>query len=195
MFNLAATRPDLLTGIDPATGKPAPYGSVGVDINCAVIGFTDKAPTANLADPVTRLAVPAPLGAVKETAGPPSGPPSHPNPNERNSRETLADHHRRPRCSGYPRRRYRPRHVRGEPVGRCRSNGLHRQFVAGPHPRRRQGPHAVPVREGHPWPQRLLRHLRNVLAAAAHARQAVRAAAGPRRRCSARSAGRTARHR
>jgi hypothetical protein len=35
-----------------ATGKPAPYGSVGVDINCAVIGFTAKAPTANLAAPV-----------------------------------------------------------------------------------------------------------------------------------------------
>ena len=52
VFNLAATRPDLLTGVDPATGKPAPYGSVGVDINCAVIGFTAKAPTANLADPV-----------------------------------------------------------------------------------------------------------------------------------------------
>lgn len=52
VFNLAATRPDLLTGIDPATGKPAPYGSVGVDINCAVIGFTDKAPTTNLAQPV-----------------------------------------------------------------------------------------------------------------------------------------------
>jgi len=52
VFNLAATRPDLLTGIDPATGQPAPYGSVGVDINCAVIGWTDKAPTANLADPV-----------------------------------------------------------------------------------------------------------------------------------------------
>src|SRR5574338_618951 len=52
VFNLAATRPDLLTGIDPATGKPAPYGSVGVDINCAVIGFLAKAPTANLADPV-----------------------------------------------------------------------------------------------------------------------------------------------
>ena len=52
VFNLAATRPDLLTGIDPATGKPAPYGSVGVDINCAVIGFTDKPPTANLADPI-----------------------------------------------------------------------------------------------------------------------------------------------
>src|SRR5207302_9305138 len=28
-FNLAATRPDLLTGIDPATGKPAPYGAAG----------------------------------------------------------------------------------------------------------------------------------------------------------------------
>jgi len=52
VFNLAATRPDLLTGVDPATGMPAPYGSVGVDINCAVIGFTDKAPTTNLADPV-----------------------------------------------------------------------------------------------------------------------------------------------
>jgi hypothetical protein len=52
VFNLAATRPDLLTGVDPATGKPAPYGSVGVDINCAVIGFTAKAPTANLAQPV-----------------------------------------------------------------------------------------------------------------------------------------------
>ena len=52
VFNLAATRPDLLTGVNPATGEPAPYGSVGVDINCAVIGFTAKAPTANLADPV-----------------------------------------------------------------------------------------------------------------------------------------------
>jgi hypothetical protein len=51
VFNLAATRPDLLTGIDPGTGKPAPYGSVGVDINCAVIGFIEKAPTANLAEP------------------------------------------------------------------------------------------------------------------------------------------------
>jgi hypothetical protein len=52
VFNLAATRPDLLTGIDPATGTPAPYGSVGVDINCAVLGFTNQPPTANLADPV-----------------------------------------------------------------------------------------------------------------------------------------------
>jgi hypothetical protein len=52
VFNLAATRPDLLTGVNPDTGEPAPYGSVGVDINCAVIGFTRKPPTANLVDPV-----------------------------------------------------------------------------------------------------------------------------------------------
>jgi hypothetical protein len=51
VFNLAATRPDLLTGVNPATGQPEPYGSVGVDINCAVIGFTNTAPTANLAPP------------------------------------------------------------------------------------------------------------------------------------------------
>ncbi len=47
VFNLAATRPDLLTG-----PGGAPYGAAGVDINCAVIGFTDEAPTANLATPV-----------------------------------------------------------------------------------------------------------------------------------------------
>ncbi|HEY2312339.1 MAG TPA: hypothetical protein VGH96_01895 [Streptosporangiaceae bacterium] len=52
VFNLAATRPDLLTGVNPATGQPEPYGSAGVDINCAVIGFSAKAPTANLAAPV-----------------------------------------------------------------------------------------------------------------------------------------------
>jgi hypothetical protein len=52
VFNLAASRPDLITGINPATGQPAPYGATGVDINCAVIGFTDKAPTANLATPL-----------------------------------------------------------------------------------------------------------------------------------------------
>ncbi len=52
VFNLAATRPDLLTGINPATGQPAPYGSAGVDIDCAVIGFIHQAPTANLAPPV-----------------------------------------------------------------------------------------------------------------------------------------------
>jgi hypothetical protein len=51
VFNLAATRPDLLTGVNPATGQPAPYGSAGVDIDCAVIGFIDQAPTANLAAP------------------------------------------------------------------------------------------------------------------------------------------------
>ena len=51
VFNLAATRPDLLTGVNPATGQPAPYGSAGVDIDCAVIGFIHQAPTANLAAP------------------------------------------------------------------------------------------------------------------------------------------------
>jgi hypothetical protein len=49
VLNLAATRPDLLTGVNPATGQPAPYGADGVNINCAVIGFTAQAPTANLA--------------------------------------------------------------------------------------------------------------------------------------------------
>ncbi len=47
VFNLAATRPDLITG-----PGGAPYGSVGIDINCAVIGFTNLAPTANLVAPV-----------------------------------------------------------------------------------------------------------------------------------------------
>jgi hypothetical protein len=52
VFNLAAQRPDLLTGFDPATGQPQPYGSDGVDINCAVLGWSgDKPPTANLAPP------------------------------------------------------------------------------------------------------------------------------------------------
>src|SRR2546427_5317262 len=46
VFNLAATRPDLLTG-----PGGAPYGTVGIDINCAVIGFTDEAPTTNLVTP------------------------------------------------------------------------------------------------------------------------------------------------
>jgi hypothetical protein len=58
VFNLAATRPDLLTGVNPATGEPAPYGSAGVDINCAVIGFTADAPTANLAEPVANSQFP-----------------------------------------------------------------------------------------------------------------------------------------
>jgi hypothetical protein len=47
VFNLAATRPDLLTGPGGAA-----YGTVGIDINCAVIGFTANAPTANLIAPV-----------------------------------------------------------------------------------------------------------------------------------------------
>jgi len=52
VFNLADQRPDLLTGVNVATGQPAPYGSVGVDINCAVIGWSgSKPPTANLAPP------------------------------------------------------------------------------------------------------------------------------------------------
>jgi len=45
VLNLAFSHPDLLTGVDPATGQPQLYGSVGVDINCAVIGYTAKAPT------------------------------------------------------------------------------------------------------------------------------------------------------
>ena len=61
VFNLAATRPDLLTGVDPATGKPAPYGAVGVDINCAVIGFIDKAPDGQPRRPGRQLAVPTAL--------------------------------------------------------------------------------------------------------------------------------------
>ncbi len=58
VFNLAASRPDLLTGVNPATGQPAPYGASGVDINCAVIGFTAKAPTANLATPLPNAQFP-----------------------------------------------------------------------------------------------------------------------------------------
>jgi hypothetical protein len=45
ILNLAFSHPDLLTGVNPATGQPQLYGSVGVDINCAVIGYTAKAPT------------------------------------------------------------------------------------------------------------------------------------------------------
>jgi hypothetical protein len=52
VLNLAARRPDLLTGVDPATGAPKPFGAAGVDVNCAVIGFTAKRPTANLQRPV-----------------------------------------------------------------------------------------------------------------------------------------------
>jgi hypothetical protein len=51
VLNLAEERPDLLTGVNPATGQPQLYGSVGVDINCAVIGYTATAPTAALQPP------------------------------------------------------------------------------------------------------------------------------------------------
>ncbi len=44
VLNLVANRPDLLTGVNPATGAPSPYGSVGVDINCAVLAYTGTAP-------------------------------------------------------------------------------------------------------------------------------------------------------
>jgi len=49
VLNLAATRPDLLTGVNPITGKPELFGSTGVTINCAVIGFTKQAPRMALA--------------------------------------------------------------------------------------------------------------------------------------------------
>ena len=45
ILNLAATRPDLLTG-----PGGAPYGSVGFVINCPVIAFTDQKPTEDLVD-------------------------------------------------------------------------------------------------------------------------------------------------
>ena len=43
------------------TGQPEPYGSVGsvgVDINCAVIGYTNKPPTDNLAPPAPNAQFP-----------------------------------------------------------------------------------------------------------------------------------------
>ena len=45
ILNLAASRPDLLTG--PGGAR---YGSVGFVINCPVIAFTDKEPLADLVD-------------------------------------------------------------------------------------------------------------------------------------------------
>ena len=59
MFNLADQRPDLLTGGDPATVQPQPYGSAGVDINCA--------PTANLAPPAPNSQFPP--GSWQAAAG------------------------------------------------------------------------------------------------------------------------------
>ncbi len=45
ILNIAATRPDLLTG-----PMGAPYGSVGFVINCPIIGFQDSEPTKDLVD-------------------------------------------------------------------------------------------------------------------------------------------------
>jgi len=45
ILNLAATRPDLLTGPGGAA-----YGSVGFIINCPVIAYTDKEPKRDLVD-------------------------------------------------------------------------------------------------------------------------------------------------
>ncbi len=47
ILNLAATRPDLLTG-----PGGAPYGSVGFVINCPTVAFADKKPEIALAAPV-----------------------------------------------------------------------------------------------------------------------------------------------
>ena len=70
VFNLPPPGPTL-TGYNVATGQPAPYGSVGVDINCAVIGYTATAPTANLASPGAQLPVPAEVAESRSPAGPP----------------------------------------------------------------------------------------------------------------------------
>jgi hypothetical protein len=52
VFSLAASRSDLLTLVNSATGTPGPFSAEGVDIDSAVIGFTAKAPTANVAAPI-----------------------------------------------------------------------------------------------------------------------------------------------
>ena len=64
VFNLAATRPDLLTGVDPATGNPAPYGSVGVYINCAVIGLHRQGSDGQSRRSGSQLAVPSEVARV-----------------------------------------------------------------------------------------------------------------------------------
>ena len=65
VLNLAESRPDLMTGFNPATGGPALYGSVGVDINCAVIGYTATAPTAALQPSAPLSAVPAQVASKR----------------------------------------------------------------------------------------------------------------------------------
>src|SRR5262249_9612675 len=81
VFNLAAARPDLLTGVNPATGQPAPYGSVGVDIDFAVIGFINQPPTPNPAPPPPHS--PSPPPQADRTAlrrPPPRARPPAPSP-------------------------------------------------------------------------------------------------------------------
>ena len=51
VLNLAADRPDLITGVNPATGKPQAYGSVGVNINCAVIAYSGNKPPTHALQP------------------------------------------------------------------------------------------------------------------------------------------------
>ena len=137
VFNLAATRPDLLTGVDPATGQPAPYGSVGVDINCAVIGFIDKAPTANLADPVAELAVPAALAADHEAAGrrPAASPPLHPKGDAMKRLLLIAAVDSSGSALAV---RDRPR-IGGDPRDRPRRDRRDRDLAARADPRRRPG--------------------------------------------------------
>jgi hypothetical protein len=68
VFKLAAQHPDLLTGVDPATGQPAPYGSVGVDINCAP-SDSRQGPDRQPGGPGAQLAVPAPLAPAAARPG------------------------------------------------------------------------------------------------------------------------------
>jgi hypothetical protein len=58
VLNLAAQHPEWVTGVNPATGEPAQYGSVGVDINCAVLGYTAEAPTEALEESAPNSAFP-----------------------------------------------------------------------------------------------------------------------------------------
>ena len=74
VFNLAATRPDLLTGVNPATGQPVPYGSVGVDINCAVLGYTNTATDGQPGQPGAKLTVPPSITHPKSEPAGRSGP-------------------------------------------------------------------------------------------------------------------------
>src|SRR5258706_13806994 len=51
VFNLAPTRPDLLTGANPATAQPAPHRPAGADFHCPATGLPAPAPPANPAPP------------------------------------------------------------------------------------------------------------------------------------------------